>query len=690
VRLVVATVRLVAVAAVAIAGLALSLAGPSRGALPPDRDDPCSREGRNTCGTLGVGLYRDAGYGVRWFGDYRGAVPGAAHLFCIDAGYWYASPAYRYEARSPAGLRNRDGGEVTLEAQERMAYAIWTFGRTRDVHRQAAVMLYTHALMGDLPSSQLDPAAVDGRVATSYDRIADAAARYHGPYRIETRFPKTLTVARAATVTIRVIAASGSAVPDTRLALAAEGARGIPSSATTGSSGVARVRLVPERAAGLSLQVGAKGLASNRPRIYAATAGAAARSGQRLAAPAPQRLTRHVTVRHVRASPRAVTQVSSQETEPGATITDTVAVSGLGGMRVRVQAGLWGPYASRSSITCTGAPLWSGSFVAGGDGTYRTAPVRLQRVGYYTYRESIAGRPADVPYRSPCGETAETTVVRARPHVTSVGLSVSRPGSRYVERMHVRRLGTTSTRIDVDVFGPFASSHRVDCRGTPRWTVSLSVTGNGEYRAPAVRLRQPGVYLFRHRIAASSLIAAFSTPCTHTALTTIVAPRILTGRGDASRVVAVTPTTPRPVRLRLDRLGIDAPVSPVGIDVGRGMLAIPGSIRRLGWWVDSSAPGSRAGAVLVAGHLDDAHSGAGAFFALHRAAAGDLVELTTSKGAVLRYRVSSVRSYLKNHLPLGVYARTGAARLVLVTCGGRFDPVSGHYPENIVVTATPA
>jgi Sortase domain len=683
--------RLVSVAAVAVAALSLYLAAPSGAVPPPNPHDPCSHGGRNTCGTLGVGIYRDAGYGMRWFGDYRGAVPGAAHLFCIDAGYWYASPAYDYETRSSVGLRNRDGVDVPLENQERMAYAIWTFGRTTSADRQAAVMLYTHAMMGDVAPAQSDPAALGAAVSAHYERIADAAERFHGPYRIDARFPAAMTVARAATVSIRVVAASGAAVPNVGLSLSAKGAKGIPSHGTTGSSGVMHVRLVPQRAAGLGLEIDAVQLASTRPRIYAATTGAAAVNGQRLAAPSGQRLTRHFDVRQVRTAPRAVTQVSAQTTTPGTTITDAVAVRGLGGLRARVRVQLWGPYPTRSSITCAGAPFWSGSFVANGDGTYRTASVRIERVGFYTYRESIAGRRGDVAFRSGCGGTAETTLVRATPNVTSTGLNVARPGTNFFDHMRVQGLGTTRTSVQIELFGPFASSHRMDCGGTPRWTASVAVNGNGTYDSPPVTLRRPGVYLFRHRITGSSLVTAFATPCMDTSLTTIVAPRILTGRGDtAGSSPPVTVAAPRPVRLRLARLGIDAPISPVGIDLDRGILAIPGSIRRLGWWVDSRAPGTRSGAVLVAGHLDDAQSGVGAFFSLHAARAGDLIEVTTAKGAVHRYTVTSVVSYPKGRLPLDVYARTGAARLVLVTCGGRFDAATGHYPHNVVVTARPS
>src|SRR4051794_2388272 len=80
----------------------------ARAAEPPNQNDPCSRAGRDTCATTGKGSYRTYRYGVRWFGDYRGAVPGVSGgTFCIDLRFWYPSRAFDYEQRSAAGLRNR-------------------------------------------------------------------------------------------------------------------------------------------------------------------------------------------------------------------------------------------------------------------------------------------------------------------------------------------------------------------------------------------------------------------------------------------------------------------------------------------------------------------------------------------------------------------------------------------------------
>ena len=98
----------------------------------------------------------------------------------------------------------------------------------------------------------------------------------------------------------------------------------------------------------------------------------------------------------VTASPGLTTAISAQKVTPGAQIHDNVTLSGLGGLDVRVQVELWGPFATREEIDCAGTAYWTGSFVARGDGTYPTAPVRVDRAGYYSYRERIAPGPSNV------------------------------------------------------------------------------------------------------------------------------------------------------------------------------------------------------------------------------------------------------------------------------------------------------
>jgi hypothetical protein len=48
-----------------------------------------------------------------------------------------------------------------------------------------------------------------------------------------------------------------------------------------------------------------------------------------------------------------------------------------------------------------------------------------------------------------------------------------------------------------------------------------------------------------------------------------------------------------------------------------------------------------------------------------------------------------VQMYLKTQFPTAaVYAAQPDAQLRLITCGGTFDPATGHYLSNAVVSAT--
>lgn len=882
---------------------------------PPNPDDPCSRAGRNTCGTLGVGYHREYRYGVRWFGDFRGVVPGTAHTFCIDLGYWYPSPRYRFrEVSGP--LRNRRGEAVSTVNQQKMAYAIWTHGRSSNRDQQAAVMLYVHSLMGDARPGEIDPGALSPRVASLVERIARDATRLHGPYRMEVRLPSGLTVGKRASATISVRSGSGNGVPNVELTLTARGAGGIPARVRTNAEGAARVTFTPSSAGELRLSAATETLASTLPAVYAPTTRRAARNGQRLVVPGSQtvraedegtvaqarivvssqatpnrllvgepvqdRVTisgaastwranvevriygpfgteeaircdgqpawtgsnaatgsgslttaaarlnavgwytyvqivpgdanhvglttpcrapnesfrvetqprvqtivsstrvqpgtalhdrvmvsglagQRVTVQaalygpfaartaiactgtpvwtgsldvaqdgeyrtadytvtvpgyytyvesitasgFVRAaqtacadvaettvvvgSPQVTTTVSSQQTRPGATITDRVVVTGLGRLSATVQVNLWGPFDSREAIRCTGAPYWTGTFTATGDGTYTTAPVAVQRAGYYTYQESIAETEAHGAFATGCAEVAETTLARAVPAVTTlVSRQVVFPGAMIFDRIRVRGIGRTEVPIEVQLYGPFSSRSAINCSGPPFWSGRVVARADGVLRSPEVRVRRAGFYTYRERIVGSELVTRTATECGLEEQTALARPQIVTGRGDVTRRLQTPPAAgSAPARVRSAALGIDAPVGAVRIDTTDGVLAVPPFIARTGWWQDGMVPGARAGAILIAGHVDSARAGPGAFFRLRAANAGDRVQVTTRSGRTFTYRVASVARYLKSRLPTSVYSSTGRPRLVLVTCGGPFETGTGRYRDNIVVTAVP-
>ena len=87
----------------------LAVPAPAPAAEPPNPNDPCTTGTRNTCGTTGVGFYETYRYGTRWFGDFRGLVPGEFHLYCIDLRFWYPGPQYKYKRDRVRGRTQEPG-----------------------------------------------------------------------------------------------------------------------------------------------------------------------------------------------------------------------------------------------------------------------------------------------------------------------------------------------------------------------------------------------------------------------------------------------------------------------------------------------------------------------------------------------------------------------------------------------------
>jgi hypothetical protein len=165
-----------------------------------------------------------------------------------------------------------------------------------------------------------------------------------------------------------------------------------------------------------------------------------------------------------------------------------------------------------------------------------------------------------------------------------------------------------------------------------------------------------------------------------------VAPAVLHDPAPA----APTPAAPAPpVRIRALDAGLDAPVVDSGVDA-RGGMAVPHDVRTVGWYRFGARPGAAVGSAVLAGHVDDRVQGFGAFHRIADLAPGSSVRVTLADGTTVGYRVTAVERIVKSALPVDrLFARDGASRLVLVTCGGAFDRAAGGYRDNVVVTAVP-
>lgn len=145
----------------------------------------------------------------------------------------------------------------------------------------------------------------------------------------------------------------------------------------------------------------------------------------------------------------------------------------------------------------------------------------------------------------------------------------------------------------------------------------------------------------------------------------------------------------RPVRVRIERLGVSARVVPVGVDAAANVV-IPASVDTVGWYRFGPGLGD-PGSMVITGHVDSAAQGAGAFGRLSDLDPSDKIVVTGSDGRNATFAVVGREEYPKAAIELDRYfTTTGPSRLTLITCGGPFNKATGHYRDNVVVTAVPA
>ena len=225
----------------------------------------------------------------------------------------------------------------------------------------------------------------------------------------------------------------------------------------------------------------------------------------------------------VQAAPTLGTTVSSAVVAPGAAIVDHVAVAGLSGQAVTVDAALYGPFPTAAAIVCTGTPAWTGTIAVAADGTYDTDPVSVSDAGYYTYQESIAPGDLVKGVTSACSDTAETTVATGTPAiVTQVSSQDSAPGDSITDTVAVSGIGALELPVTVQLYGPYPSIAAIDCAGTPAWTGTFVAKGDGEYVTDEVPVGVAGYYVYHESIAAGQANTAAQTSCADTAETTFV------------------------------------------------------------------------------------------------------------------------------------------------------------------------
>ena len=185
---------------------------------------------------------------------------------------------------------------------------------------------------------------------------------------------------------------------------------------------------------------------------------------------------------------------------------------------------------------------------------------------------------------------------------------------------------------------------------------------------------------------AGLLLTRHSTPALRPVAAGVAALPAPTGPIAAPPQSAQPAPVASPVSLTIPLIGVQTRLMTLGL-AADGALQVPSATSVAGWYTGSPRPGA-VGSAIIVGHIDSVN-GPAVFFRLPELRRGDDVYVKRADGTTAEFRVTSVQTYLKDQFPTqAVYGPTPDAELRLITCGGTFDPATGHYLSNIVVYAT--
>jgi hypothetical protein len=144
-----------------------------------------------------------------------------------------------------------------------------------------------------------------------------------------------------------------------------------------------------------------------------------------------------------------------------------------------------------------------------------------------------------------------------------------------------------------------------------------------------------------------------------------------------------------PVSVAIPAIGVRSRLLSLGLNQD-GTIQVPSlvtSADEAAWYKYSATPG-QPGTAVIEGHVDS-YSGPAVFFRLGALRPGNRIEVTLADGVTAVFRVTGVRQYAKDEFPAKiVYGQAGYPALRLITCGGDFDPATGHYLSSVVVFAS--
>ncbi|GAA3497962.1 class F sortase [Streptomyces prasinosporus] len=156
------------------------------------------------------------------------------------------------------------------------------------------------------------------------------------------------------------------------------------------------------------------------------------------------------------------------------------------------------------------------------------------------------------------------------------------------------------------------------------------------------------------------------------------------GRATVSAVPALPPSPPD--RVRIPAIGVDAPLTGLGLTKAGSLEVPPADRKNLAGWYEAGATPGETGTAVIAGHVDNA-DGPAVFYSLGALRKGSAIEVDRRDGGVAVFTVHAVEVYDARDFPdARVYGAASRPELRVITCGGDYSRTTG-YQGNVVVYA---
>lgn len=143
-----------------------------------------------------------------------------------------------------------------------------------------------------------------------------------------------------------------------------------------------------------------------------------------------------------------------------------------------------------------------------------------------------------------------------------------------------------------------------------------------------------------------------------------------------------------PTHILIKSVWINAHIDTIGL-ARNGVVETPAyaTAKNASWYRLGPTPGELGAAVLL-GHVDTDKERA-VFFELRRIKPGAIIEISRADRSKVRFKVDSIEQFHKSEFPTArVYSMQPNPVLRMVTCGGKFNPKTKQYEDNIIAFAT--